>query len=136
MRIFLMLFACLSIFIVTPARALCLWNCTPSDSRVCSAFKTEFKGTAKYPAEVVGCRKVNGEELNMLGATMYRMYLEVTVRYPQGNFPECITNPHMPACYMLVGQKPMPVGATDTRQIDVMFRKTEQGWADETGRIY
>jgi hypothetical protein len=129
MRIFLIPFAWLSVFTVSPTYALCLFNCAPDEARVCSEAKTRTKnliapglrGQESQPAQVVSCRKVNGQELNIMGVTAYRMMLEVTLVYPKG--------------YRGIGLT-VPPGGTDTRQIEVNFQKTEQGWMDGAGILY
>ena len=126
------LFVCLSISFATCAHALCLWNCAPSESSVCNDLAESLKRHPRYPGYVTSCRKVNGQEVNLLGVTGYRMVIEVTATYPNGDHP-CSTDPRGLGCSMIM-DKIAPPGGSKTRQLEVMFQKTEQGWV-ETGRV-
>jgi hypothetical protein len=132
MRIFLIPLACLSIFIVTPARALCLWDCTPSEAPVCADLKAKIERDRNYPGHVTSCRKVDGQALEFMGVQAYRMVIEITATYPNGDHP-CATDPRKLGCSMIMDKIARP-GDSRTRQLEVMFQKTEQGW-QETGRV-
>ena len=66
------------------AAAICLWNCPPSESKVCSDLKSgglPEPGSGKK-FEVISCRKVNGYEAIHMGRQIYTMEIDLVIRGP------------------------------------------------------
>jgi hypothetical protein len=120
----------------TDAVAFCLWNCPPSETSVCNAMKSRGVGEGKYKGDVIRCRKVNGyEATGAFGPKRYVMELEITIRFPQGYYPECMQRHHF-HCPMPAVFKFMAPGETFTVTAPHQFIKTERGWRGPDGKLY
>jgi hypothetical protein len=137
MRIFYAIYAVILLATsASPAKAFCLFSCTPSETDAKAVFLHILPNVIRNsPYNLTSFEKTNGVEQEALGQKIYRLSFKAAIQLPSGANEDC--KPQM-VFYPCSGSPRQfwPPGSIVNFSDTFTFQKTERGWQGPDGNLY
>jgi hypothetical protein len=128
----------------SPAQAVCLWNCEPTEGTALKVFENSLqRNNPGAPYQIESVKKLNAAKLNMGGAEIHVILIEVIAKFPQGVNTGCLRggeNAYSVNCVAahtgVSGRFVAEPGARVSFREEIRFQKTDKGWLGMDGALY